>query len=65
MKFGKWIETYGLERLAIDLNYRSAKSLTYWVRGKSSPPAMIMEKIVKLSKGKIKYSDIIAARKGK
>lgn len=63
MNFIKWIETQGGPRVvARKLGYESP-AVHAWIKGVSSPKALAMQKIVRMSKGKVSYDDIINATK--
>lgn len=58
MTFEDWIDEIGINRLAKKLKI-SPMTVYYWRQGRNDPGVDFMRRMVRLAKGKIKYSDII------
>lgn len=65
MKFSKWVETKGgAEGLATLLGIKAPR-IRAWLRGQTTPQALLLQRIVKLSRGALTYDDVINETKKK
>lgn len=59
MKFKKWIQDQGGPRAVGRLLGVESPTIYAWMRGGSTPKALVMQKLVELGRGAFSYDDII------
>lgn len=65
MKFLKWIELQGGPNGVAKLLGITNACVRAWMRGQTSPKVVVLQRLVKLSKGALTYDDVINATKYK
>lgn len=63
MRFKEWIVASGGGAAVARKLGVTRQTVNIWLRGTGSPTALMMVKIVRVSRGVVSYADIIAARK--
>lgn len=61
-KFVSWIKDQGGPEGLSKTVGLTAHAVRKWVRGEGTPTAHMCDRLIKLSKGKISFSDIMAAK---
>jgi transcriptional regulator with XRE-family HTH domain len=63
MKFHRWIESQGGPKEVARLLGTESPTVYAWLRGAASPKVLTIQKLIKLSKGKLTFYDIVNATK--
>lgn len=63
MKFKKWVNSQGGATAVAARLGLSSMAVTQWLSGKSTPKAVLMQKLVKMGRGAFDFNDIIGETK--
>lgn len=63
-RFFQWIEDQGGVNVLAEKLGVAHSTVSSWVNKKTTPKAIVMQKIVKMAKGVVTYDDIINETKG-
>lgn len=60
-KFMRWVETNGGRAATARKLGIAPMRVQHWVAGENGPQALLMQRIVKMTRGRVSYDDIINA----